>query len=171
MALPAGSGVRAVGAAAGPRDGALQPAKEGQGESGAGLTVSGVSEVQAAEALDRADGGVAVEDLSQEEVSGDDRGEGPSAPGVTQLAADGVQECLGHDFRQVALDAREGLGDSEPRDLLRVMVLVQPHHLRRSFRFLGQPKVNPAKHLRLHLMPFVPASFSLYRFPLGENVN
>jgi hypothetical protein len=68
--------------------------EDGQREPLAGLAVGTVGEGPAAEVDDMATGGVAVEDLEQEEVDGGDRVEEATAPGVALLAA-GVLDGLG----------------------------------------------------------------------------
>src|SRR5947209_3883911 len=64
------------GTAAGAEDSLLQTGEEGDGEAGAGLTVGGVGKVEAGEVAEVADGGVAVQNLLEEEVGGDDGGKG-----------------------------------------------------------------------------------------------
>jgi hypothetical protein len=124
VAVPAGGRTGVVGSAAVAGNGLSQSAEEGQGESGAGLAVSGVGEVQAAEMAEVADGGVAVQDLADEEIGGDGGAKGSSAEGVLQLAANAVNDGCGEGLGEIGLDAGEGLGDTEHRDLLGLMVSV-----------------------------------------------
>ena len=119
-----------LGAARG-GDGALEAVEEGDGEPLAGLAVGGIGEGESAEMREVADGGIAVEDLLEEEVGGDDGGQGPRAAVEFEVATDGVEEGFGDSLGGVALDAREGLGPSKHGSLVVVMESMQPHHGRR----------------------------------------
>lgn len=96
------------------------------------------------------DGGVAVEDRPEEKVSGDDGSQGALPEGVPEIGADWAAERFRDRSGEVGLDACEGLGDTEQRDLLGLMVSVQPHPRRRSLPLSqASPKVKAANHLRL----------------------
>src|SRR5581483_5654608 len=111
-------GVRFVRVAAVASNRPLQAAEEGQGEAGASLTVGGVGEVEAAEVTEFADGGVAVENLLEEEVGGDDGGKGALAERIVEVATDLLDEHLRNVGSEVTLDPAQGLGDSKHGGLL-----------------------------------------------------
>jgi hypothetical protein len=112
-AVPVPAGRRVGSVVSG--DGALELPEEGQGEPSASLAVGGIAEVQTAEVPEFGGGRVAVEDRAEEEVGGDDRGEGAPAERVVEVAADLANERLGDDVPEVALDAAQGLRDSKHR--------------------------------------------------------
>ena len=112
MAVPALGRVVAAGPA-GAGDGALQAAEELDGESGAGLAVGAVGEVEPGQVAQFGHGGVAVEDLAEEQVGGDDGGEGALAVGAPQVAAEVVDQALGDVPGEVGLEAVDRPGAAE----------------------------------------------------------
>jgi hypothetical protein len=107
-------------AAGGPRqvgtdrvgDPALQGGEERQREPGPGLAVGRGVDRGAAEVAEVGAGGVAVQDLPQEEAGGDDRAELALAPPVAGLLAGLVDEGVGDVGGEVILDVADCLLDS-----------------------------------------------------------
>ena len=103
MAVPAGVGVVVEGGVMATSTGVLQVAEDGQGETLAGLAIGAVGEGQAAEVSEFADGGVAVENLLEQEVGGDGRVEGAVAPRVADSAAGLADALIGQEVGEVGL--------------------------------------------------------------------
>src|SRR5207245_1353444 len=100
-----------------------QAAEEANGEPAPSLTVGGVGELQLAEMAEFAYGGVAVEDLLQEEVGSDDGGEGASSEAEFQVGADLFDEPLGQNLGAIALETVDCFDHSKhSRSLLDVML-------------------------------------------------
>ncbi len=93
---------------------ASEAAEDGQGEPLAGLAVGAVGEGPAAEVDDVLTGGVAVEDLEQEQVDGGDRVEDAIAPGVFLLLAR-LLDGLGGEFGGEVLPESAEDGDDTRR--------------------------------------------------------
>jgi hypothetical protein len=113
VALPAAARVVVGLGAAASDDGLLQAVEEGDGQAGAGLAVGRLGEVEPGQVTQLGGGGVAEEHLAQEQVGGDNRGQGALAEAVAAVAADSQQQGLGDGLGEVALDATQGVGDSE----------------------------------------------------------
>jgi hypothetical protein len=79
---------------------------------------------------------VAVEDLLQEKVRGDDRAQVPLASAVSYLLAELADELCGYRFWGMVLDKSKRLRDSHGGCLLSVMGWVHSHHGRRQLRIL-----------------------------------
>jgi len=103
-------------------DGAHQAVKESGGESAACLAVSGIGEVDFGEVTQFLAGGIAVENLLEEQIGGDSGSEGALAEGVAEVAADAQGEGFGDGLGEVALDVEQGLRDSRDSGLLFLMV-------------------------------------------------
>jgi hypothetical protein len=138
-------GGRLQGAGHGP----LQALQQGTGQAGAGLTVGGVGEGQLGAAAQLAAGTIAVQDLLHEEVGGDDGAEFAVAPAVADGAAEVADEGFGKGVGATALEALEGLCDTEHGGLLRRWVFGYLHFRRRPRRLPGQRKGLYIKALRL----------------------
>ncbi len=152
----------------GASDGALQALEQGPGQAGARLAVGSIGEGQAAAAAQFADGGVAVEDLVQEQVSSDDRPEVAVAPAVADFVAESVDEFFGDSVGNAALDAVQRLCHIKHGDLLVVMTAVQPHHGRGSLSVPGQRNLTAGKQLQLNLMAFSYVPISSMTFLPGK---
>jgi len=113
MAAPAAAGVAAGVGQAAPGDGAAEAVEEGYRQAAAGLAVGRVGKVQPSEVPQPGGGDVALQDLAEEEVGGDDGGEGALAEGEAEFVAVLADERFGDMLREVALDAAQGLGDSK----------------------------------------------------------
>ncbi len=95
-----------------------QRSTRGARQAGAGLAIGGGGEVGAAEAAQLGDGDIAVEDLLEEEVGGDDRPQVAVAPAVADLLGRAPDEGFGEGVGEAALDPGDGLGDTKHSDLL-----------------------------------------------------
>jgi hypothetical protein len=115
--------------------------EEGEGEALAGVAVGGLGEVDFGEALEFGDGGIAFEDLAEEELGGDLRAEATLAEGDLEIAAEGGDEGPVEEARGIAFEVEESLRDTEHGGLQAVKESLQPHHGRRPPRFPGQQNV------------------------------
>jgi hypothetical protein len=82
------------------------------------LAIGGGGKVGAGEAAQFRDGDVAVEDLLEEEVGGDDRAEVTVAPAVADLLRQAPDQGLGEGVGTAALDLGDSIGDTKHSDLL-----------------------------------------------------
>ncbi len=70
----------------------IESLEEGQGQALAGVAIGRVSEGELGEAAELGDGSIALQDLADEEVGGEQRGEPPLSAPQIEGAAEGVDE-------------------------------------------------------------------------------
>src|SRR6266511_1578375 len=147
--------------------GALQVLVQGPGQADACLTVGGRGEIEFAQVTQVSDGGVAVEDLLQEQVNGDDGVEVAFAPAVPEVAAELFDKFGGYGIGDGALDGSDGLRDTTHGGL-RGCCWYTLHHCRRPPSLPGEPIYIIHRDLRLIYMAFGtdPGVLSQYWFLL-----
>jgi hypothetical protein len=102
-----------------------------KGQALAGVAIGGIGEGDLGQAAVFGDGGVAFENLPEEEVGGNHGGQAALAEGQFEFVADGADEGSIDELSGAALDALQGLGHTEHGGLLALRESEQPHNGRR----------------------------------------
>ena len=91
------------------RDGLLQTFQHRAGQTRPRLTVGGVGKGQTAEMADMASGGVAMQDLLEEQMGGDDGAKIAFAPVIADFGTALLDEAGGNGLGETVLDKLNGL--------------------------------------------------------------